>query len=47
MHQDINEMREQGVSGRAIVKALIENSATFQNKTEFSKAKYLKKKQKK
>lgn len=45
--QDIHEMQKKGESGETIIKALIQNSASFQAKTEFSKAKYLKKKAKK
>ena len=41
----VTEMREQGIHGSEIVAALIENSATFDAKTEFSKAKYIKRKQ--
>ena len=41
----VTEMREQGIHGSEIVAALIENSATFDGKTEFSKAKYIKRKQ--
>lgn len=44
---EILEMQQQGVSGETIIKALIQNSASYQGKTEFSKAKYLKKKAKK
>jgi len=43
----IEEMIETGVSGKNIVEKLIENSDTFQNKTKFSQAKYMKKKAKK
>jgi len=45
--QEINQMREDGVDGKEIVEKLIENSETFQNKTKFSQAKFLKKKAKK
>ncbi|TDH72429.1 uncharacterized protein CCR75_003283 [Bremia lactucae] len=44
---DIGELREQGVSGQEIIQKLVENSSTWKTKTEFSKQKYLKKKQKK
>ena len=44
---DIINMREEGVSGHEIVEKLIENSDTFQQKTKFSQAKFLKKKAKK
>jgi len=45
--QEIIKMREDGVDGKEIVEKLIENSETFQNKTKFSQAKFLKKKAKK
>jgi len=45
--QEIVNMREEGVSGHEIVEKLIENSDTFQQKTKFSQAKFLKKKAKK
>lgn len=45
--EEIEKMREEGTHGSAIVNKLIENSATFDQKTEFSKAKYIKKKQEK
>jgi len=44
---DIEEMRDEGKSGEQILGKLIENSETFQNKTKFSQAKFLKKKAKK
>ncbi|XP_064622483.1 tRNA (adenine(58)-N(1))-methyltransferase non-catalytic subunit TRM6-like [Lineus longissimus] len=44
---DIEEMKGQGVEGGKIIEKLVEHSNTFENKTEFSKAKYLKKKKKK
>jgi tRNA (adenine58-N1)-methyltransferase non-catalytic subunit len=48
MNQDaIFKLRNEGTQGSAIVAALIENSATFDQKTEFSKAKYIARKQKK
>jgi len=40
-------MQEKGASGQTIIKALVQNSASYQGKTEFSKVKYLKKKAKK
>jgi hypothetical protein len=40
-------LRKQGVSGEEIVGQLIENSATFARKTEFSQQKYIKKKKQK
>jgi tRNA (adenine-N(1)-)-methyltransferase non-catalytic subunit len=42
---DVERLRRTGTEGAAIVDALITNSSTFQNKTEFSKAKYVTKKQ--
>ncbi|XP_015521930.1 tRNA (adenine(58)-N(1))-methyltransferase non-catalytic subunit TRM6 [Neodiprion lecontei] len=45
--EDIVGLREAGKSSKEIVGKLIENSKTFQNKTEYSQAKYLKKKEKK
>lgn len=44
---DINEMRESGVSAQVILEKIIENSKTFKEKTEYSQEKYLKKKEKK
>lgn len=44
---DIGELREKGASGQEIIQKLVENSSTWETKTEFSKQKYLKKKQKK
>jgi len=46
-HEQIEQMRQDGTHGSAIVEKLIESSATFGQKTEFSKAKYIAKKQKK
>lgn len=45
--EEILEMQRKGVEGQEIIKALIDNSASFQSKTEFSQAKYIKKKQQK
>jgi len=45
--EEIEQMRQDGTHGSAIVNKLIENSSTFDQKTEFSKAKYIKKKQQK
>ncbi|XP_048507364.1 tRNA (adenine(58)-N(1))-methyltransferase non-catalytic subunit TRM6 [Athalia rosae] len=45
--EQIASLREAGKSGKEIVGKLIENSKTFHNKTEYSQAKYLKKKEKK
>ncbi|CAB9509006.1 N(1)-methyltransferase non-catalytic subunit TRM6 [Seminavis robusta] len=44
---DLRQLREEGAHGSEIVEALIENSSSFKNKTEFSKAKYILRKQKK
>eukprot|EP00980_Cylindrotheca_fusiformis_P002802 scaffold672_cov126-Cylindrotheca_fusiformis.AAC.3 len=41
----VERLRRIGMEGSAIVGTLIENSATFENKTEYSKAKYVAKKQ--
>ncbi|KAL3940376.1 MAG: hypothetical protein SGBAC_005079 [Bacillariaceae sp.] len=43
--REVEKMRRVGMEGAAIVDTLIENSASFQNKTEFSKAKYVARKQ--
>lgn len=45
--EDIGRMREQGATGHEIMQALMENSTTFAGKTEFSRAKYVRKKHKK
>lgn len=42
---EVMKLRREGVHGKRIVEKLIENSSTFEKKTEFSKAKYIKKKQ--
>ena len=48
MSQDeIAALKVSGASGAEIIRELVKNSATFANKTAFSKAKYLKKKVKK
>ncbi|BFZ07485.1 hypothetical protein BsWGS_10524 [Bradybaena similaris] len=44
---DIMKMKDDGITGEKIIEELIENSETFKSKTEFSQAKYLKKKKKK
>ncbi|XP_031560999.1 tRNA (adenine(58)-N(1))-methyltransferase non-catalytic subunit TRM6-like [Actinia tenebrosa] len=44
---DVDVLKSQGASGKEIVKKLVENSETFKDRTEFSKAKYMKKKHKK
>ena len=43
----IAAMRSEGKTGEAIIEALVAGSETWANKTEFSKAKWLKRKQKK
>lgn len=45
--QEISSLKEDVQDGFSIVKALVENSATFHTKTAFSQAKYIKKKMKK
>ena len=45
--QDIEAMRESGSSGQEIIASLVQNSQSFQKKTKFSQAKFLKKKAKK
>jgi tRNA (adenine58-N1)-methyltransferase non-catalytic subunit len=45
--EELVRLRDMGMHGSAIVDALIENSTTFGQKTEFSKAKYVARKQKK
>ena len=45
--EQIDAMREECVDGKDIVEQLIENSASFHQKTKFSQAKFLKKKAKK
>lgn len=44
---EIGELREGGATGKEIIQKLVENSETWDTKTEFSKQKYLKKKQQK
>ncbi|KAL3874366.1 hypothetical protein ACJMK2_037392 [Sinanodonta woodiana] len=45
--EEIEKLKEEGVSGNELVEHLIENSLTFQKKTEYSKEKYIKKKKRK
>lgn len=45
--EEIVGLRDKGLSSKEIVGTLIENSKTFQSKTEYSQQKYLKKKEKK
>eukprot|EP01088_Endostelium_zonatum_P007581 TRINITY_DN19896_c0_g1_i1.p1 TRINITY_DN19896_c0_g1~~TRINITY_DN19896_c0_g1_i1.p1 ORF type:complete len:468 (+),score=126.06 TRINITY_DN19896_c0_g1_i1:135-1406(+) len=44
---DVRDMKQQGLRGGEIIKALCENSVSFSDKTEFSQKKYLLKKQEK
>ncbi|CAM9247877.1 unnamed protein product [Phaeothamnion confervicola] len=46
-HHDIERMKQDGDSGQAIIAALVANSDTWASKTQFSRAKWLKKKQQK
>ncbi|KAI8805919.1 Gcd10p family-domain-containing protein [Cladochytrium replicatum] len=50
-HVDIEQLKKESLKGemssQSVIKSLISNSATFESKTEFSKAKYIKKKEKK
>ena len=43
----IEELKEKGHRGEALIKTIIANSTTFQDKTDFSKLKYLRRKQRK
>jgi len=45
--EDVQKLVRDGTEGAEIVKSLVENSKTFEQKTEFSKAKYIARKQKK
>lgn len=45
--EDIETFKADGTSGETIVRTLVENSATFRDKTEYSQRKYLLKKQQK
>lgn len=45
--EDIARMKSEGKSGDAIVAALVSNSASFKNKSQFAQAKYLNKKKRK
>ena len=46
-HEEIEKMKLEGRGGRAIVDAVVKNSATYADKTEYAKEKYVRKKQKK
>ncbi|CAM9249660.1 unnamed protein product [Choristocarpus tenellus] len=45
--EDIRKMKEGGMGGQAIIEALMENSDTWGNKTQYSQAKWLRRKQQK
>lgn len=45
--EDIQSMEKDGISGNEIIMELVENSSTFNERTEYSKAKYVQKKKKK
>lgn len=44
---DIMSLRQEGVEGETIIQEIVDNSATFKDRTEYSKAKYIKKKKRK
>ncbi|KAM9356141.1 tRNA (adenine(58)-N(1))-methyltransferase non-catalytic subunit TRM6 [Pholidichthys leucotaenia] len=44
---DIEALKEQGLKGQEIIQQLIDNSSTFEHKTEYAQHKYIKKKKKK
>ena len=44
---DIARLKEEGLTGKDIIKSLIQNSDTFATKTDFAQAKWLKRKEKK
>ena len=44
---DIMSLRQEGVEGETIIQEIVDNSATFKDRTDYSKAKYIKKKKKK
>ncbi|QDZ18556.1 non-catalytic subunit Trm6 of tRNA (Adenine(58)-N(1))-methyltransferase [Chloropicon primus] len=46
-HEEIEKLKSEGISGGDLIEKLVENSATFEGKTEFSQEKYKRKKQKK
>lgn len=45
--KEIGALKSEGTTGAEIIRKLVENSATFRTKTEFSQAKYLKRKRQK
>ncbi|XP_004343480.1 hypothetical protein CAOG_07606 [Capsaspora owczarzaki ATCC 30864] len=42
---DVQSMKRANVTGQTLISKLVENSSSFEHKTEFSQAKYIKKKQ--
>ena len=44
--KDIGDLREQGASGHDIIRQLIQNSDTWQSKSQFAREKWLARKQK-
>ena len=44
--EDIHQLREQGASGHDIIRSLIQNSDTWENKSQFAREKWLARKQK-
>lgn len=46
-NEDINKLKESGVSAQDIIKSLIQNSDTFATKTDYAQAKWIKKKENK
>jgi tRNA (adenine58-N1)-methyltransferase non-catalytic subunit len=44
-YQDLQRLKESGTDGSVIVSTIIQNSSTYDSKTEFSKAKYVARKQ--
>lgn len=45
--EEIENLRDSGISGKEIVSTIIENSSSFTTKTEYSQQKYIKKKERK
>merc|ERR1712004_22032 len=44
VHEDIEQMKKDGVKGKDIIDQLVENSATFKVKTEYAQEKYIRRK---
>ncbi|CAG8466526.1 4713_t:CDS:10 [Paraglomus occultum] len=44
-HEEIERMKQEGVGGQEIIKKVVEGHSTFNKKTEYSKAKYIKRKE--